>query len=85
MDTLVPAYVFNLLFGRLPLICQLFSPERKGGLFSATFDVEGLWGDRRVRVSPLAAITPGILRGLFGPGDDAPDSGPRTEPEGPGR
>ena len=64
--TIVPAYFFNSLLGNIPLIGKLFSPERGGGLFAATYTVRGPLADPNVSVNPLAALTPGILRNLFG-------------------
>ncbi len=64
--TIVPAYVFNSLLGRVPLVGRLFSPEAGGGLFAATYRVQGPLDEPTVTVNPLAALTPGFLRGLFG-------------------
>jgi hypothetical protein len=64
--TIVPAYAFNTLLGRLPLVGRLFSPERGGGLFAASFKVDGPVDNPNVSVNPLSMLTPGFLRGLFG-------------------
>jgi len=64
--TIVPAYFFNTLLGNLPLVGRLFSPERGGGVFAATFRAQGPPEDAEVSVNPLAALTPGFLRGIFG-------------------
>jgi hypothetical protein len=64
--TIVPAYVFNSLLGHIPLIGRIFSPEQGGGLFAATYRVRGPLADPEASVNPLAALTPGFLRGLFG-------------------
>ena len=64
--TVVPAYFFNTLLGRVPLVGRLFSPETGGGVFAATYAVKGPVDDPAVSVNPLAALTPGFLRGLFG-------------------
>lgn len=69
--TIVPAYLFNTLLGNIPLLGPLFSPETGGGLFAATFRMQGPLDDPRVSVNPLAALTPGFLRGLFGLGQTA--------------
>lgn len=74
--TIVPAYVFNTLLGNLPLVGRLFSPERGGGVFAATFRAQGPPEDPSITVNPLAALTPGFLRGLFDLGG---------EPEAPAR
>ena len=63
--TIVPAYFFNTLPGKIPLIGQLFSPERGGGLFAATYSLRGPCDDPSISVNPLATLTPGFLRGLF--------------------
>jgi hypothetical protein len=70
--TIVPAYFFNSLLGNLPIIGRLFSPEAGGGLFAATFRLNGPADDPQVSVNPLAALTPGFLRGLFGIGQGSP-------------
>ncbi len=63
--TIVPAYVFNSLLGRIPLIGRVFSPERGGGLVAVDYSVRGALADPAVSVNPLSALTPGFLRGLF--------------------
>lgn len=80
--TIVPAYLFNSLLGHIPLIGRIFSPERGGGVFAATYRVRGPFADPEVSVNPLAALTPGFLRGLFGfldPGE--PGAAPTPEPD----
>lgn len=64
--TIVPAYFFNSLLGNVPLVGRLFSPERGGGLFAASYTLRGPMDDPSVSVNPLSALTPGFLRGLFG-------------------
>ncbi|HME23488.1 MAG TPA: AsmA-like C-terminal region-containing protein [Acetobacteraceae bacterium] len=64
--TIVPAYFFNSLLGNIPLVGKLFSPERGGGVFAASYTLRGRLDDPDVSVNPLAALTPGFLRGLFG-------------------
>jgi hypothetical protein len=64
--TIVPAYFFNALLGNIPLVGKLFSPERGGGVFAASYTLHGPLNDPEVFVNPLTALTPGFLRGLFG-------------------
>jgi hypothetical protein len=64
--TIVPAYFFNSLLGNVPLVGRLFSPERGGGLFAASYTLRGNLDNPDVGVDPLTALTPGFLRGLFG-------------------
>ena len=69
--TLVPAYAFNSLPGRIPLIGGLFSAEKGGGLFAMNYSLHGALDDPTVTANPLSALTPGILRGMFGLFDQA--------------
>jgi hypothetical protein len=64
--TIVPGYVFNTMLGKLPILGKLFSPEKGGGLFAATYTLSGPLASPKVAVNPLAALTPGFLRGIFG-------------------
>ncbi len=70
--TLVPAYVFNSILGRIPLIGGLFSAEKGGGLFAMNYSLRGPLDNPTVVANPLSALTPGILRGMFGLFDQTP-------------
>jgi hypothetical protein len=76
--TLVPAYVFNSLLGNVPFIGRLFSAEKGGGLFAVNYSLSGPTDNPTVSANPLSALTPGILRDMFGlfngpgPGQTAP-------------
>jgi len=64
--TLVPAYILNSIWGKIPILGQLFTGEEKGGgIFSVTFHTSGPISDPDVSINPLAALTPGVLRNLF--------------------
>ncbi len=76
--TVVPAYMFNSILGNLPLLGRLFSPEPGGGVFATTFRAQGAAGDPQVQVNPLATLTPGFLRGLFGLGQEPASISPRS-------
>ena len=71
--TLVPAYVFNSILGRIPLIGGLFSAEKGGGLFAMNYSLHGSMDNPSVTANPLSALTPGILRGMFGLFGRAPE------------
>ena len=63
--TIVPAYFFNALPGRIPLIGKLFSPEKGSGLIAVNYVLRGKLADPDVRVNPLSALTPGFTRRFF--------------------
>lgn len=65
--TVVPAYAVNTLPGKIPLIGRLFSPEKGGGLIAMRYRLSGPTSAPKVKVNPLSALTPGFLRGIFGP------------------
>lgn len=69
--TIVPAYALNSLLGNIPVVGRIFSPEQGGGVFAATFRVLGPIEQAQVTMNPLAALTPGFLRGVFGLMDQA--------------
>jgi hypothetical protein len=64
--TIVPAYFFNSLLGKIPVLGGLFRGEEGGGLFAARYTIRGPLADPTVFVNPLTMLTPGFLRGLFG-------------------
>jgi hypothetical protein len=64
--TVVPAYALNALPGKIPVIGKLFTAETGGGLFSVRLKITGKLVDPRIRVNPLSALTPGVLRNVFG-------------------
>ncbi|MCA3337447.1 MAG: hypothetical protein INF90_02860 [Roseomonas sp.] len=75
--TIVPAYIFNTLLGRIPIFGRLFSPEEGGGLFAVSYRMRGPLNDPQTTINPLAALTPGFLRGIFGIGQESAGQAPR--------
>lgn len=75
--TIVPANALNSLFGRIPLIGEvLFGP----GLFAARYSVRGPRDRPEVTINPLSALTPGVLRNIFGILDGGPAGAPAAKP-----
>ena len=72
------AYIFNTLLGRIPIFGRLFSPEEGGGVFAVAFRMRGPVKDPQVTVNPLAALTPGFLRGIFGLGQEPAGQAPEA-------
>jgi hypothetical protein len=64
--TIIPAYALNKLPGEIPVIGKLFSAEKGGGLFAVRAHISGQLTDPDVTVNPLSALTPGVLRDVFG-------------------
>ena len=65
--TVIPAYALNSVFGRIPLLGNLFTGgEKGGGIFAAAYTMTGPIEEPVVSVNPLSALTPGFLRNVFG-------------------
>jgi hypothetical protein len=62
--TLVPLYGPNNLLGQIPLV-GLFMGGEKEGLFGITYEVVGRPGNPVLRVNPISALAPGLLRKVF--------------------
>ncbi|MDI2112450.1 YhdP family protein [Commensalibacter nepenthis] len=63
--TIVPLYAINKLFGFLPAVGKLFSPEKGGGFVAIPFDIEGSFKKPIFDIYPSRILTPGALRELF--------------------
>ncbi|HEY1745969.1 MAG TPA: DUF3971 domain-containing protein [Xanthobacteraceae bacterium] len=62
--TLVPLYGPNNLLGQLPLL-GLFLGGEKEGLVGITYEVVGRPGAPVLRINPISALAPGLLRKVF--------------------
>ncbi len=62
--TLVPLYGPNNLLGQLPLL-GLFLGGEKEGLVGITYEVVGRPSTPVLRVNPISALAPGLLRKVF--------------------
>ena len=63
--TIVPAYFFNSLPGRIPLLGGLFRTHKGSGLFAANYALRGSLSAPSVTINPLSALTPGFTRRFF--------------------
>ena len=64
--TVVPAYLINSIWGRIPVLGDLLTGgEKGGGVFAATYTMTGHRDDPKIAVNPLSALAPGFLRNLF--------------------
>jgi hypothetical protein len=62
--TLVPLYGPNNLLGQLPVV-GLFLGGEKEGLVGITYEVVGRPGTPVLRINPISALAPGLLRKVF--------------------
>jgi hypothetical protein len=62
--TLVPLYGPNNLLGQLPIV-GLFLGGEKEGLVGITYEVVGHPGNPVLRINPISALAPGLLRKVF--------------------
>lgn len=64
--TLIPAYTFNAMLNRIPLLGPILTGgEKGGGIFAATYSYRGDIATAQPSVNPLAALAPGFLRHIF--------------------
>jgi hypothetical protein len=63
--TLVPLYGLNNLFGQIPIAGLLLGNGSNEGLFGITYEVVGPPGKSILRVNPISAVAPGVLRNIF--------------------
>jgi hypothetical protein len=62
--TLVPLYGPNNLLGQIPVV-GLFMGGDKEGLFGVTYEVVGRPSNPVMRINPISALAPGLLRKVF--------------------
>lgn len=82
--TIVPAYMVNSILGNIPIVGDILTGGKGSGVFAATYTLTGSIADPDVRVNPLAAMTPGILRNLFDIfGNGSSDAKPAPDVQSP--
>jgi hypothetical protein len=62
--TLVPLYGPNNMLGQLPLVGPFLGGEKEG-LVGITYEVVGQPGQPVLRINPISALAPGLLRKVF--------------------
>ena len=77
---IVPAYLFNNLFNKLPIIGKLLGGENEG-IFSINYHATGPITSPTLTYNPLSAVAPGFLRKLFDTGSQDPIKPPATVPK----
>ena len=82
--TFVPLYGLNNMFGQIPIFGQLLGGSNEG-LMGVTYEVVGPTSAPVLRVNPISALAPGLLRKFFEfPSGNAPAVAPQSYAD-PGR
>jgi hypothetical protein len=63
--TFVPLYGLNNVFGQIPLFGLILGGGSNEGLIGVTYEVVGSPGQPVLRVNPISAMAPGVLRKIF--------------------
>jgi hypothetical protein len=63
--TFVPLYGINNVFGQIPVLGLFLGGGSNEGLFGMTYEVVGTLGQPVLRVNPISAMAPGVLRKIF--------------------
>lgn len=63
--TFVPMYGLNNMFGQIPLLGIFLGNGNNEGLIGVTYEVVGTPAQPVMRVNPISAMAPGLLRKIF--------------------
>ena len=63
--TFVPMYGLNNMFGQIPVLGLFLGNGSNEGLIGVTYEVVGTPGQPVLRVNPISAVMPGLLRKIF--------------------
>ena len=78
--TVVPAYTINSVLGAIPILGDILTGGKGGGVFGITYEVTGPISKPVIKVFPLSVLTPGVLRELlFGTSLPAEDNEEGTD------
>lgn len=76
-----PLYGINSVWGAIPVLGDVLVSKKGEGIFGVNYSASGSADNPDVRVNPLSALTPGILRRLFqGKAPTAPPAQATTNP-----
>jgi hypothetical protein len=77
--TVVPACGLSRAFNNVPIIGDILSGGNYNeGIFGVTYAMSGTLADPQIRMNPMSALAPGILRRLFDFNPKAPTVDPNT-------
>jgi hypothetical protein len=72
--TFVPMYGLNNMFGQIPIFGLFLGGGSNEGLIGVTYEVVGTPGHPVLRVNPISAMAPGVLRKIFEFGTGKPNN-----------
>jgi len=79
--TFVPLYGLNNMFGQIPIVGLFLGGGSNEGLIGVTYEVVGTPGAPVLRVNPISAMAPGVLRKIFEFGTGRQNSPPGELPQ----
>ena len=63
--TVVPFSFFNAVIGVIPIVGDVLTGGKGGGVVAATYQAKGKIDDPEISVNPVSFLAPGILRRIF--------------------
>lgn len=63
--TFVPMYGLNNIFGQIPIVGIFLGAGSNEGLIGVTYEIIGTPNKPQLRVNPISAMAPGLLRKIF--------------------
>ena len=63
--TVIPAYIVNRAIGEIPIVGDILTGGKEGGIVAVKYYIKGTLQEPIVTVNPLSILTPGFLRGVF--------------------
>lgn len=63
--TIIPVSGLNTMLSAIPLVGDILTGGKDGGLIAATYTIKGPAQDPKVSVNPLSVLAPGILRKIL--------------------
>lgn len=63
--TVVPFSFFNAVIGVIPIVGDVLTGGKGGGVVAATYEAKGKLDDPTISVNPVSFLAPGILRRIF--------------------
>lgn len=79
--TVVPVAGVNKVVSQIPIVGELLTGGKDGGVIAATYAVKGSSNDPQVFVNPLSVLAPGFLRSILFEGGETLPKGAASAPK----